>query len=198
MTTTPAELLRQAREHLRSQARHEAIERYTLATSRAAFIEGAEWAVRAAIDALPSAPAWPCHCDERGIGKPGVTCGDCPRDYGHTVDSAPSGEPADTLRRSLGRHPRHPGTQGAAMNIDNGGPAFPAPDLGEQDFGQRGIYSGMTLRDYLAAHAPSPPADFMRLETEYSDSLAYTVRWRWAYADAMLKARAAKAAEGGE
>lgn len=41
MTTTPAELLRQAREHLRSQARHEAIERYTLATSRAAFIEGA-------------------------------------------------------------------------------------------------------------------------------------------------------------
>lgn len=50
----------------------------------------------AAIDALPSAPAWPCHCDERGIGKPGVTCGDCPRDYGHTVDSAPSGEPAPT------------------------------------------------------------------------------------------------------
>lgn len=43
-----------------------------------------------------SAPAWPCHCDERGIGKPGVTCGDCPRDYGHTVDSAPSGEPAPT------------------------------------------------------------------------------------------------------
>ena len=58
----------------------------------------------AAIDALPSAPAWPCHCDERGIGKPGVTCGDCPRDYGHTVDSAPSGEPADTLRQR-GRTP---------------------------------------------------------------------------------------------
>lgn len=55
----------------------------------------------AAIDALPSAPAWPCHCDERGIGKPGVICGDCPRDYGHTVDSAPSGEPADTLRQRL-------------------------------------------------------------------------------------------------
>jgi hypothetical protein len=28
-------------------------------------------------------PEWPCTCDEQGIGKPGVTCGDCPRDYGH-------------------------------------------------------------------------------------------------------------------
>lgn len=24
----------------------------------------------------------PCSCDRRGIGAPGVTCGDCPRDYG--------------------------------------------------------------------------------------------------------------------
>lgn len=80
------------------------------------------------------------------------------------------------------------------MNIDNGGPAF--PHYFTQD--SIGDCSGTDLRDYLAAHAPPPPADFMRLETEYSDSLAYTVRWRWAYADAMLRARAAKAAEGGE
>lgn len=31
------------------------------------------------------APEWSCSCDDRGIGKPGVTCGDCPRDYGHKV-----------------------------------------------------------------------------------------------------------------
>lgn len=34
-----------------------------------------------------------------------------------------------------------------------GGPAFPAPDLGEQDFNQRAAYPGMTLRDYFAAKA---------------------------------------------
>lgn len=26
-----------------------------------------------------------CWCDEKGIGEPGVTCGDCPRDYGRAV-----------------------------------------------------------------------------------------------------------------
>lgn len=33
----------------------------------------------------PSVPEWPCYCDEQKIGEPGVTCGDCPRDYGHKV-----------------------------------------------------------------------------------------------------------------
>lgn len=28
--------------------------------------------------------------DERGIGEPGVTCGDCPRDYGHRVAAHPA------------------------------------------------------------------------------------------------------------
>ena len=41
--------------------------------------------------------------------------------------------------------------------INTGGPAFPAPDLGEHDFGQRGAYWGMTLRDYFMAHAPAEP-----------------------------------------
>ena len=85
--------------------------------------------------------------------------------------------------------------------INDGGPAFPGLariDMETQEWDAHPHLSGMDLRDYFAAHAPPPPADFMRLETEYSDSLAYTVRWRWAYADAMLKARAAKAAEGGE
>jgi hypothetical protein len=44
-------------------------------------------ALRAALAAAPPQvqPEWSCHCDEQGIGTPGVTCGDCPRDYGHKV-----------------------------------------------------------------------------------------------------------------
>ena len=45
---------------------------------------------------------------------------------------------------------------------DDGGPAFPAPDLGELDFGQRGAYPGMTLRDYFAAHAPAEPQHWFK------------------------------------
>lgn len=35
-----------------------------------------------------------CWCDKNGIGEPGVTCGDCPRDYNKTwpwepIDTAP-------------------------------------------------------------------------------------------------------------
>lgn len=33
---------------------------------------------------------------------------------------------------------------------NDGGPAFPAPDLGEQDFGMRGAYPGMSVRTYAA------------------------------------------------
>ena len=33
----------------------------------------------------------------------------------------------------------------------DGGPAFPAPDAGEEHFSQRSAYMGMTLRDYFAA-----------------------------------------------
>ena len=31
----------------------------------------------------------PCHCDAMGIGEPGVTCGDCPRDYKVQPDYVP-------------------------------------------------------------------------------------------------------------
>lgn len=40
--------------------------------------------------ALSEQPAGRCYCDERGIGEPGVTCGDCPRDYGHRVAAHPA------------------------------------------------------------------------------------------------------------
>ena len=40
--------------------------------------------------ALSEQPAWRCYCDEQGLGEPGVTCGDCPRDYGHRVAAHPA------------------------------------------------------------------------------------------------------------
>ena len=71
--------------------------------------------------------------------------------------------------------------------INNGGHAFPhsLQDLYEPNT------AGMTLRDYFAAKAPRPQADFLRLEIEYSDTAAWYVRWSWFYADAMLRAREA-------
>lgn len=90
----------------------------------------------------------------------------------------------------------------------NGGPAFPTDNrmAGEQ---------GMSVRDYLAAHAPNEPLwgfkpqmpsdrpkavygeseeslkesqEAMNAwEDEYSKQVA--IQWRWAYADAMLAER---------
>lgn len=67
---------------------------------------------------------------------------------------------------------------------DDGGPAFPSP-WGE------GAPPGMTLRDYFAIHAPTPPEHRINLqrklkllsETEIRAALAYE------YADAMLAER---------
>lgn len=60
--------------------------------------------------------------------------------------------------------------------INTGGPAFPFS-------GEPGVEpgcSGMTLRDYFAAHAPTPAETLV-----LSDHCAY----RYRYADAMLAAR---------
>lgn len=73
--------------------------------------------------------------------------------------------------------------------ISDGGPAFPIPLHPGQTYTAHALCDGMTLLDYFAAHAPEPPGDFMRTDAELYDSLAWRVRWRWAYADAMLRAR---------
>lgn len=79
-----------------------------------------------------------------------------------------------------------------STEINDGGPAFPAPDLGEQDFGQRGAYPGMTLRDYFAAKALTA---LIACEKDYKNRGAKAVptlaAWSYEYADAMLRARAA-------
>ena len=76
--------------------------------------------------------------------------------------------------------------------IDDGGPAFPAHPsaLGDHD--------GMTLRDYLAAHASeedvNEQAEVIRLESLKNFKVAalpndWRMRARYMHADAMLKAR---------
>jgi hypothetical protein len=49
------------------------------------------------------------------------------------------------------------------------------------------MFDGMTLRDYFAAHAPEPYKNWHGGDRSIVD----IVQWRWAYADAMLKAREA-------
>lgn len=76
------------------------------------------------------------------------------------------------------------------MSADNGGWAFP----------NWTACDGMTLRDYFAAYAPQmPPAlnEIAKLQerrdgkdtSDYGVYAKLLADWRWAYADAMLKAR---------
>lgn len=50
-------------------------------------------------------PEWQCACDEQGRGEPGVTCGDCPRDYGHCATPSPTSveqpKPVARVREAL-------------------------------------------------------------------------------------------------
>jgi hypothetical protein len=72
---------------------------------------------------------------------------------------------------------------------DTGGPAFPInnPDIETFKFRTtdelRRLMSGMTVRQYFAAHAPEPPVCWHGGDRNLSDIIA----WRWWYADAMLK-----------
>lgn len=70
-------------------------------------------------------------------------------------------------------------------------PAFPAPDAGEKDFGDRGFYSGMSLRDYFAARAMQ--SIWQKLDPHsdmWAENMVFTARNAYAMADAMLRARA--------
>ena len=81
------------------------------------------------------------------------------------------------------------------QKIETGGPAFPAPDLGEHDFGQRGAYWGMTLRDYFAAKAMQAfirGANNVMFGVSYPDNNMNYALVAYAMADAMIKAREVK------
>jgi len=71
-------------------------------------------------------------------------------------------------------------------DINDGGPAFPHWD--PQDGPQGAVHNGMSLRDYFAAHAPAPFPDWNGGERNTRS----IVKWRYYYADAMLKQRSAK------
>lgn len=76
------------------------------------------------------------------------------------------------------------------MSADNGGPAFPH----EYKYGDgtAARADGMSLRDYLAAHAPDEPDWFglyLAGNSTYVDSITQLAMWRFYYADQMLKAR---------
>lgn len=79
--------------------------------------------------------------------------------------------------------------------IEDGGPAFPTESEG-QTGNTTWRHEGMTLRDYFAAHAPVGFDETrfvarMAGETGITGELllATLVELRYAYADAMLKAR---------
>lgn len=63
--------------------------------------------------------------------------------------------------------------------------AFPIPELNWSN--------GMTLHDYFAAHAPTPPNWIIEQQFEAANSdveaAEAMVKWAHAYADAMLRAR---------
>lgn len=82
---------------------------------------------------------------------------------------------------------------------DFSGPAFPVNELNQSTGQIAAQWLGMSLRNYLAAHAPPmPPAlnEIAKMEEkrdgkDTSDFGAYAKLlsdWRYVYADAMLKA----------
>ena len=87
--------------------------------------------------------------------------------------------------------------------INNGEPAFPCDSIVERN--QKGGFvgvevssSGMTVREYFAAHAPITLAEAgekYRLNNgngTIGDVMDYLAKLRWAYADSMLKAGESK------
>lgn len=83
------------------------------------------------------------------------------------------------------------------QEVDDGGHAFPAPPCGDSMTFEDGRTThqfsgstGMTLRDYFAAHAPPAPTQ-LRNASHLDLEMLAGIRWRWQYADAMLKARQA-------
>lgn len=82
--------------------------------------------------------------------------------------------------------------------MKDGGPAFPydnKSDGGEHGFKLTPSSSGMSLRDYFAAHAPFTLADAMEATKRICTEATYEVAFRWLaqmrfhYADFMIKQR---------
>lgn len=68
----------------------------------------------------------------------------------------------------------------------DGGTAFPCPDLGEMQFGDRTAYPGMSLRDFFAAHAIAIVARQADLDNAGTPELAAAC---YEFADQLLEER---------
>lgn len=68
----------------------------------------------------------------------------------------------------------------------DGGTAFPCPDLGEMQFGDRSAYPGMSLRDFFAAHAIALVARQADLDNAGEPEMAAAC---FEFADQMLEER---------
>lgn len=86
-----------------------------------------------------------------------------------------------------------------ATPIDDGGPAFPAPALGEKQFGDPAVYWGVSMRDFFAKGAmeatlgSEEAMSSIGEQAERSRVNPFKLVAKMAYrmADEMLKARAA-------
>lgn len=76
---------------------------------------------------------------------------------------------------------------------NNGGPAFPFTAEGADDLGQFKVqYQGMTLRDYLAAHASDGDVTAVLMDHFDCFTEQYSItrqQARYIHADAMLQER---------
>lgn len=68
----------------------------------------------------------------------------------------------------------------------DGGTAFPCPDLGEMQFGDRTAYPGMSLREFFAAHAIAIVARQADLDNAGTPELAAAC---FEFADQLLEER---------
>lgn len=77
------------------------------------------------------------------------------------------------------------------MSINDGGPAFPAPEASISHFGFPDAYTGMTMRDYFAAKVIG--GLMLRNWSEFiggeEELIAQWGKSAYMVADAMLKAR---------
>lgn len=78
-----------------------------------------------------------------------------------------------------------------ADHINDGGPAFPAPDASREHFGTPDCYLGLSLRDYHAAKAMQGMVAAGGSGTDANTRPEIALR-AYLMADEMLKARAAR------
>lgn len=72
------------------------------------------------------------------------------------------------------------------MNKNDGGPAFAvAQEIDACGMPRTGVWCGMSLRDYFAAHAPPQPEWFWQIATLESSHDRF-FSWRLYYADRMI------------